>query len=568
MPAFVEGAREKQQQIPFGNDKQEKQLQEQKGNCEGHSRCSDFRGFWGWDLEGGFERVVGMDLRELAVFGEMMDSAEAHPQLAGRSVAEFLTEALLKVRGKDGRLHPLRANVAQREFERRRGLGNIVLKARQMGMTTWVAARFLLKTITRPGTLTLQVAHTQDSAEEILRIVHRFVEHLPEGLKAGALRTAKANVKQIVFPMIDSEFRVVSAGDRNAGRGMTFQNLHCSEVSRWDDAGDTDAGEVLAGLRAGLSPGGEMVLESTPNGAMGCFYEQWRAAEELGLVRHFFPWWMDAGYSAVAADPGSLTEEEMELMMRPGIALTLEQVGYRRQLRAGLLGLARQEFAEDPERCFLVSGESYFELGPVDLRLATVDAPRRRAIGRLSVSMDCWYEPQPGRWYVVAVDPAGGGAEGDSSAVQVIDLESGLQCAEFAGHVGGIELMEIAREIGWDYNGAWLVVERNNHGAGLLSLLELKGYVRVYKGSDGMAGYLTTSVSRPAMLAAFSLALAEEPGLFQSRELLAECRSFVRLRSGNVGARRGAHDDRVMAMAVGLAARADILARRGSGIRD
>ena len=73
------------------------------------------------------------------------------------------------------------------------------------------------------------------------------------------------------FPELDSEFRVVSAGDENAGRGLTVQNLHCSEVSRWPG----DAAETLAGLRAALAPGGEMVLESTPNGAYGCFYEEW-----------------------------------------------------------------------------------------------------------------------------------------------------------------------------------------------------------------------------------------------------------------------------------------------------
>ena len=43
---------------------------------------------------------------------------------------------------------------------------------------------------------------------------------------------------QMCFPELDSEFRVVSAGDENAGRGLTMQNLHCSEVSRWPgDAG-------------------------------------------------------------------------------------------------------------------------------------------------------------------------------------------------------------------------------------------------------------------------------------------------------------------------------------------
>ena len=63
-----------------------------------------------------------------------------------------------------------------------------MLKARQMGMTTWVAARFFLKTITQPGTLTLEVAHTQEAAEEIFRIVHRFLEWLPDGLRDGPLR--------------------------------------------------------------------------------------------------------------------------------------------------------------------------------------------------------------------------------------------------------------------------------------------------------------------------------------------------------------------------------------------
>ena len=73
----------------------------------------------------------------------------------------------------------------QKEFEKRRGQRNIVLKARQMGLTTWVAARFFLKTITQPGTLTLEVAHTQEAAEEIFRIVHRFVDWLPDGLRDG-----------------------------------------------------------------------------------------------------------------------------------------------------------------------------------------------------------------------------------------------------------------------------------------------------------------------------------------------------------------------------------------------
>jgi len=160
------------------------------------------------------------------------------------------------VRTRDGRPGLLRANAVQKAFDRQRGQRNIVLKARQMGLTTWAAARFFLKTMTQPGTLTLEVAHTQEAAEEIFRIVHRFLDFLPEALRTGPLRTSRANVRQIVFPKMDAQYRVVSAGDRNAGRGMTVQNLHCSELARWPG----DPTETLAGLRASMTPGGELIL--------------------------------------------------------------------------------------------------------------------------------------------------------------------------------------------------------------------------------------------------------------------------------------------------------------------
>jgi hypothetical protein len=134
-------------------------------------------------------------------------------------------------------------------------------------------------------------------------------------------------------------------------------------------------------------------------------------------------------------------------------------------------------------------------------------------------------------------------------------METGLQCAEFAGHVGGLELARQVTNLATEYNGAWLVVERNNHGSGVLALIEtVCGYGKVYR-QAGQAGWLTTSMSRPAALGRLDAALVERPEQFHSRKLLAECRSFVRLPDGRMGARPGTHDDRVMAMAIGLAAR-------------
>jgi len=221
------------------------------------------------ETTGGCAAVAGvfcaeeLDREELERFGKILDQRPA--SLRGRTVAMELAERLLQVRTREGSTAPLRANAVQWAYERRRATRNIVLKARQVGLTTWAAARFFLKTITQPGTLTLQVAHSQEAAEELFGIVHRFVDWLPEALREGPLATSRANVRQLVFPEMDAQYRVVTAGDRNAGRGLTVQNLHCSELARWPG----DAAETLAGLRAAMAPGAELILESTPEGVGG-----------------------------------------------------------------------------------------------------------------------------------------------------------------------------------------------------------------------------------------------------------------------------------------------------------
>ena len=170
-----------------------------------------------------------------------------------------------------------------------------------------------------------------------------------------------------------------------------------------------------------------------------------------------------------------------------------------------------------------------------------------------------WLPPLPGKQYLVAVDPAGGGSESDYSAAQVLELDSGLQCAEFAVHRGGLELARLATGLALEYNTAWLVIERNNHGSGILALAgTVCKYPRIYS-QNAQPGWLTTSLTRPAILALLNAALIEHPDRLSSRRLLAECRTFVRMPDGRCAARSGAHDDRVMAMAIALAARAELL---------
>ena len=485
------------------------------------------------------------DLEELLGLGQLLDVSAAN--LNGETAGVFLAETLLKVRTRAGAFAPLKPNRAQREFERRRGRANIVLKARQMGISTWVAGRFFLKTVTQPGTLSLQVAHTQEAAEEIFRVVRRFHNELPEALREGVLRTSRANARSLVFPELDSEYRVETAGDPNAGRGLTVQNLHCSEVSRWPG----DARSTLAGLLATMpAAGGEVVLESTAQGAHGCFYEEWMHAEANGWVRHFFPWWWEASYWL---DAGEDAESEEECALASTHGLTREQIAFRRRLQRQFGVLTRQEYPESADDCFLASGSCVFDTEAIDRRLReTPAAVERRWAGALEV----WLKPMAGREYLVAVDPAGGGSEGDYAAMQVLDAATGLQCAEFQGRCGLLELAERAATLAREYNGAVVIVERNNHGAGVLAYLTgTVKYARIFE-QDGQAGWLTTALSRPRVLEQIERLLGEGAESVMSARLLREMKTFVRDARGRTGAAQGQHDDLVMAMGIGLAVRA------------
>ena len=295
-----------------------------------------------------YERLVakGAQLNQLVL--------PKHPDDPPQTERRRYIEDWLLIRDKGRHARKLRLNRCQLDTDMRAGQRNIILKARQVGITTYVAARFFISTIAQPGTLSVQVAHDQQSAEQIFRIVHRFLENLPEAWRKGPLKTSRANVRQIVFPKLDSEYRVETAADPSAGRGLTIQNLHCSEVARWP----RDVAETLASLRAAVPPDGEIFLESTPSGAGGTFYEEWQSAPETGYVQHFFPWWWEDSYKR-EVEVVNFTDEELELMAKH--KLDAGQIAYRREMRSQFRNRFLEEYAEDAETCFLTSGNCMFD---------------------------------------------------------------------------------------------------------------------------------------------------------------------------------------------------------------
>jgi hypothetical protein len=124
-------------------------------------------------------------------------------------------------------------------------------------------------------------------------------------------------------------------------------------VAFWPDA----EGVMSAAMQAG-SP--QITLESTANGAQGYFYnlvmEALDGSHDWQL--HFYPWWWEPEYALPLAESISLTDEEAELAARH--SLSAEQINWRRAKQRELKHLFLQEYPEDPQTCFLLSGQGYF----------------------------------------------------------------------------------------------------------------------------------------------------------------------------------------------------------------
>ncbi len=102
-------------------------------------------------------------------------------------------------------------------------------------------------------------------------------------------------------------------------------------------------------------------------------------------------------------------------------------------------------------------------------------------------------------------------------------------------------------------------------GAGRSAGLEMRAMAvefPVVHEQSGVAGWLTTAGSKPGMVSRMGALLVESPRMFFSRRLLGECRTFAVMGGGKMGAASGAHDDCLMAMAIGQAVRAQLLGRR------
>ena len=475
----------------------------------------------------------------------------------------------------------------------------MILKARQIGFTTLICARYFADCLLRRNTVSVIVAHDADSAEKIFRIVQLYWERLPAWLHVMAGKPRFSNRREFFWPQINSQFYVGTAGALTFGRGQTINNLHCSEFAFWPKPE-----EALVALSEAVPADGRMVIESTANGMGNYFHRLWRAAmdQENRFTPHWYRWFDSSEYAAaptaaeeaawaaqlVSADAGQLgardgvaglSQDELRLIR--GHGLSFAQIKWRREKVRDLGQRFRQEYPENDLDCFLASTRGVFEPDALERAVARIAAePRAQRLDILRgkdsqiavapATLLVWEEPVAERIYVIGADVGEGLAGGDASAACVLDRNSGAQAAELHGRVAPDRFAQQLNLLGRWYNRALLAVERNNHGHSTLNTLRnVLRYPRLYyhvrydamRQATPMLGWPTDQATKPILVDDMAAAISQDALIMRSSGLADECRTFVVHNDGSQGAEVGQFDDRVIAAGIAWQARKRMVPR-------
>jgi hypothetical protein len=262
---------------------------------------------------------AGLFDRTSGVYGDAASSPEfvrdAHGARLVRtrlSRREWI-ERYFPIRDKAGKIGPLKLNRAQRRLEtwilqmEMAGVPVriIILKARQMGFSTYVQACMFEKLLREKNFRGLIIADNKDRSKLLLQIAETArTSMVKTRTQAGETvhwdfkMKSKATSSLVWTDPIRGEIHVTSAETPEPGRGGTRTMVHLSETAHWPDAERKQAG-VMASLPT--LPGTYGFDESTANGDQGKFRDDfWRAwkQRDIDLFERtdpwhavFFAWW-------------------------------------------------------------------------------------------------------------------------------------------------------------------------------------------------------------------------------------------------------------------------------------
>jgi len=452
----------------------------------------------------------------------------------------YFCEKYLKIITKESELESLIPNQAQVKIVDaiRNNDHMMLLKARQLGSTTIIAAYFFWHTLFNKYTRTAIVAHTDEAVKKIFEIYHLFHKHLPKHLKLETTRSRENEIKFIT----GSSIRVGSASSQSF-RGSTYNLIHASEYAFWNNMEKT-----IASLFGARTKNAKIVLESTANG-MNEAYDLW--SSESGYSKMFLGWRMDTDYTLLKPKFNDPTEEELEYSYKNKLSKPQFNwmVNTLRTACANNWNIFNQEYPAQATDAFVASGSPFF--------------PKTFDVLDFKEGYQEYLEPKKFGVYTMGIDTATGSPGGDYSAFMVLDVTDRKNIRMAASFYERIppslysrKVLECAKK--W---GAFTVVETNSYGLAVQDYLQSQGYPYMYRTASfdkvtnawqNRLGFMTTSKSRPMLYNRLYEHVTRGWCDITCPRFRTEANRLQYNGRGKVEAAPGQHDDMVMATGLAL----------------
>lgn len=474
-------------------------------------------------------------------------------------------ENLFKIPNKNGTVVPFELNEIQSKFYENYTGRDIILKARQMGMSSLILAMWLVDCIYHDNLNAVIVSHEADATRRLLDRAEFYLESLPDEVDVP-LETSSRN--EFKFEETGSRFYIGTAGSKAFGRGDTIHRAHLSELAWWADA------SILTGLFQSIPDSGEIVIESTANGMGNDYHKRWVKAKngEGRFTPHFFSWKDFDEYRAdTKAD--NLTPKEQQLMAKHG--LDRYQMQWRRYKIAEFTkdedtGLSpeqqfNQEYPVTPNDAFISTGLNAFDterlLGykkkkPKSGKFLTVGGNVQFG-GDENGFWKIFKHPEDDHFYSMGVDTAKGSKKGNFSTAVILDNDTLEQVAEFRGKLDTDIFIDEIKKAGEYYNMAYICPEVNYLGDELIRGLRddySNLYYRNKATNSPKPGWIATKDNKNGVIQTLQAYIRRHDVILKSEALISECLSFIRDEHGKYHAAEGEHDDLVMALALALKA--------------
>ncbi|MBA3816175.1 MAG: terminase [Parachlamydiaceae bacterium] len=257
-------------------------------------------------------------------------------------------------------------NWAQKKLYQDMWYCNLILKARQLGISNFVCLLFLDRCLFNSNQHAGIIAHTREDAEVMFRRVKVAYDCLPPELKA--LRSVNTDNARELHLSNGSTLRVGTSM-----RSSTLQYLHISEFGKVCAKFPDKAREIITGSLNALAPNQYVFIESTAEGREGYFYQMCKEAQvnhdagkklsPLDFRFHFFPWWQHTSYS-IASDnitiPNQLTDYFNAVEVKIGADLDDQQRAWYCKRAATQGEDMKREFPSTPEEAFESSNEGLY----------------------------------------------------------------------------------------------------------------------------------------------------------------------------------------------------------------